>query len=923
MEARGRRVLWSERLEDPAAPPFFSWVLAIRSCLAGYDDDSLIEDLGTGAADVANLIPELRDRLDLPARRVTRDSVTARYQMLDSVARFLLTSSRRSPLVLLFDNLHLADRSSLELLEYFVQQITGYPVLIIAAYRSFELDPSGDGELLKSSLQRLSLSARFSQARLDGLERNEVADLLKAHTDVSMPASLVDAVYQQSDGNPLFVVEVAKMLQRRSAELPLPGVGFHFDPPESLRDVILARLAILPAQTCALLRQASVLGRNFDINSWRALAGYADEQMLAITQSAEDAGIVQVIRPGHYRFQHALYREVLYGQLSRTERSDLHLAAATHFEQLRAGDAESVTAPLAYHYFEVASSGYSKKAVQFNREAAEYARGQRAYSESAKFLEQALLAFELNPGTNFQNKFSLLLALGSALFRAGQQTAALDPLLRASKLARKAHDWHALAEALLEFQFVCGQLGVAHSASLPLHLALLQNLPENLQTVRTRVLASLADAQRLVGNNDLAVATARESMELARELADPALRLDCFCRGSWALGCSSANPETLEYRQTLATEIREIATAQGSAEEVLMVMSTISFNLCSRSTAEELNAHLVACRRLMRSEYHPHYLNILAGFEISVNILQGKWDDAMRGAVALRQRAYVQDAAGLEGGFGQQMFVIQRARGQLVGAAALIKRMEADIDPEKLWLPGQILLHCELQNWHRARELLNYLGDLSLLNHDGMYLASLVYLSEACIALNDRQRLIELYKYLKPFRFVVACIPGTVLMGAASGYLASVAAQLGKNIRAPELFAEAIELNSKMDAMPWLARVQTDYAQFLLRSQKSEDQARARELLISAKQIATKFALQPLLTRLEELESGSAIGHLTRREHSVLVLIAGGLSNKQIASELSVSLSTVATHVRNILRKLHVTNRTEATDFARRSAWLD
>ncbi len=916
----GSRVLWSQRIENPAAPPFFTWVLVLRSCLANYDDNELVSDLGRGASDIADLVPELRDRLQLTSKKPIMDSITARFQMFDSVSRFLLASAKRQPLVILLDNLHLADRSSLELLEYFSQQISNYPVVVIAAHRTLESDCN---EPLKSTLNRLSLSARFSQFPLDGLKKQEVAQLLQFYAQLLLPTSLVESVYQQSGGNPLFVTEIAKVLRKRSVDQSLLTADFHFDLPDSLRAVILARLNILPSATRLMLGQASVLGRTFDILAWSEIVEKNTNNLMQAIQSAEDAGIVTIVNSGKFRFQHALFREVLYSELNLTERTDLHLAAAFYFEKLWDKGSDTVINLLAYHFFEVASYGYSEKAVHYNRIAAEEATERRAYSETARFLQNALIALEQNADVHFKAQFRLLLALGMSLFRSGQQNFASEPLVRAAKLAEKAKQWHALAEALAELQFVCGQQGILHKVSLPLHQTLLDNLPRDAHALRTRAMASLSDAYRLQGKFELANKTSVESMELARKLDDPVLRLDCYCRGSWAISSIALNPQATEYRRNLSLEIRHIAETYGSLEDILLIMSTICFDLTSRSSAEELQQHLVDFRRLLDSVYHPHYLNVLAGFEISINILQGKWQDAMKNALALRSRAITQDAAGIEGGFGQQMFVMQRVRGQLAGAAALIKRIEADIDPDKLWLPGQILLHCDLNNWQRARELLVIVGAISQLKQDDLYLASLVYLSEACIALNDRLRLIELYKLLKPFRYFIALIPGTVSMGAVAGYMASIAVHLDKRIRARELFEEAIALNSRMDAAPWLARVQTEYVQFLLPSKNNKDIAYAQELMASATIIASKFELLPTLAILRDLRTGTYTEQLTKRERAVLKLVASGMSNKVIAVEMSVSLNTVASHVRNILRKLRVANRTEASDFARRAAWLE
>ena len=112
-EQGGNHVVWSQLIEDPGVPPNFPWMLALRSYLQHLDDEALADALGDGAADVAAIVPELRKRLSLGPVQPAPESATARYQFYDSVTRFLLHGAQDHPIVLLFDNLHAADGSSL------------------------------------------------------------------------------------------------------------------------------------------------------------------------------------------------------------------------------------------------------------------------------------------------------------------------------------------------------------------------------------------------------------------------------------------------------------------------------------------------------------------------------------------------------------------------------------------------------------------------------------------------------------------------------------------------------------------------------------------------------------------------------------------------------------------------------------------
>jgi predicted ATPase len=232
---RGAKVLWSQLSEVPTAPPYLPWKLALRSYVLKTDKKGLAEDAGSGASDIAGLVPELGDLLGIERSIPHSQTPADRYQLFDVVTRFLLRAARRQPIVILFDNLQLADRSSLALLEHFCHQLAGHPITTIAAFRDSDLDRSHP---LRKSLNTLSRSAGFTRISLHGLSRREVAELLQLQIGYRPPASFVDAVHQRSDGNPLFVVEVGGMLMQRNPDVALTRAGFHFRVPESLRDVI-------------------------------------------------------------------------------------------------------------------------------------------------------------------------------------------------------------------------------------------------------------------------------------------------------------------------------------------------------------------------------------------------------------------------------------------------------------------------------------------------------------------------------------------------------------------------------------------------------------------------------------------------------------------------------------------------------------
>ncbi|MDX1507650.1 MAG: LuxR C-terminal-related transcriptional regulator, partial [Woeseiaceae bacterium] len=840
-----------------------------------------------------------------------------RYQLFDAVSRFLFRAARRQLLLILFDNLQFADRSSLVLLEHFCLQLAGQPVTVIAAFRDSDLDRIHP---LRRSLDVLSRSAGAVRVSLNGLSRGEVAELLQIQIGYRPPASFVDGVHERSDGNPLFVVEVGEMLLRHNPDVSLTRAGFHFRVPDSLRDVIAGRLDELPKQTSALLGVAAVLGRDFDLAALADLAGQSEQATARALEPAEAASIVTPTAANHYVFAHALYREVLYAEHSTIQRANLHRKAAELLEQRLLAGADDCLAKVAYHFFESAQAGTERKSIAYCRQAAEAASRQRAYGEAVALLDCALQVAAVSSTTNDREQFELLRQAGRAQYQAGELSDATSTVMKAAIFAYQHGWWDELAHTLFFFQLICQQSGYRHISSVPLHTEVLDNIDAANVELRAKTLASLAMAYRTAGKPREAAETFREGVGLARSCNDPELLLECLTKGNWSVG---RMPENVREGLEVSREALVLATELGHRDAMLDALVDIIFQLCDLGEIDEVENQLRRLRDIADKERQPHFKNIVRGFETATAILKGEWAEARRSAQEGLRRQPMQGVFGLRGRFGFQMFAIQKAQGLLGDVQDVAERIIAQGRGTRLWIPGQILLHCELGQLPQARRALQTLGDIRQLPRDDLYLTALIFLSEACHVLGDVPRCRLLYESLLPYRELNATLPGTLMLGAVAGYLAPLAFTIGQADEARQLFAEGIALNRAMHARPALARVQIDFARILAASGVESEHARARQLLADARRVAVELGLQPIIDRVDEVSGGSGFGELSKRETQVLRVLASGASNVQIADQLNISNSTVATHIRHIFRKTGVSNRTEAADLARRNGLLD
>ncbi|MDX1556163.1 MAG: AAA family ATPase, partial [Xanthomonadales bacterium] len=364
---QGLRVLWSPVIEATGAPPYFLWVPVLRSCIEQLSGEEKAKLLPSVREELATLLPEF-SRGDAERQAAGRsNSPASRFQLFDAVTRLLLGAAKRKPCLMLFDNLNIADRSSLGLLAHFGQQLAGHEVLVLAAYRDDELDRRHP---LRPVLDNLARGANQAQLHMKGLRQDEVATLVHRLTAFPASASLVRAIHEQSGGNPLFVTEVGRMIRDQPRRAIVPAPGFHFRVPHSLREVISARLDRLPPGTCELLQTAAVIGREFDIALLAELANLTAGRTARRLQAAETQDVIAPLGGGRWWFQHALFREVLYSELNSVERSMLHRKVGERIESRSFDEVQELVAQLAYHFFESAQAVQDEKALKYCRRAA-------------------------------------------------------------------------------------------------------------------------------------------------------------------------------------------------------------------------------------------------------------------------------------------------------------------------------------------------------------------------------------------------------------------------------------------------------------------------------------------------------------------------------------------------------------------------
>jgi hypothetical protein len=433
--------------EGSPSQPYLAFVEALRAYVTTREDDGLRADLGDGAGVVARIVSEIRGRLHVepPAASSPEDD---RWRLLEAVSAFLRAASAAKPLVVLLEDLHWADRGTLDLLQHVARGLQGARLLVVGTYRDVDVDRAHP---LSAALGELRRSESFVRIALHGLTVDEVHRMISTVVGQQVRRSLAEAIYRQTEGNPLFVQEVIRLVAEEglvkredgrwtptSDTLPETRI------PEGLRDVIGKRLSHLSDHTNQLLASASVTGRDFDLAVLREVAGIDEEQLEASIEEAVRVGVLEErAQPGsvRYRFTHAFFRQTLYEEIIAPRRLRQHQQVARALEAHYSTRLEEHAAEIAEHFAQSTDRADLAKAIHYHRLAAQRATSMFAYMEAASHLERRLDILDVLEPADRREQLETLLALCAVLLDGSAPRRLLDdPAPRALALAQALGD---------------------------------------------------------------------------------------------------------------------------------------------------------------------------------------------------------------------------------------------------------------------------------------------------------------------------------------------------------------------------------------------------------------------------------------------------------------------------------------------------
>ena len=898
--------------------PYLPLVEALRPLHGAAALDELTADLH----ELIGLVPELGDADRAPTPRTRADP---QLRLFQETVELLDRLSEDQPVVLLLEDLHWADASTLALLSYLAHAVPDHRILVVATYRIEEL-----GEGLSHLVLELERSGAATLVELAPLSDRDLAQLLSDASDETLDPALVASICARSEGNPFFAEEL--LAAGRDDEASIPPV---------LRDVLLQRFDQLGGEARGVLRVAAASSRDITYRLLAAVAPYdANDLVEALREAVEGGVLVADAAAGTFRFRHALLSEAIYSTVLPGEREGIHTRWAQALSDDPASAASSLSGELAHHW---AAAGRAVEALRASVAAAREAEAVAGWTEALRHLERVL---ELWPQVGDAEAVA-----GLDLVEVLRWTAEIA--YSASAAGRAAELMHQ-AVALPYAQTDPVQLGLMHArlaffllaigeraagmAAFERSLGLVPAEPPSAE--RATVLGAYGRGLMIACRYDEAKTACEQALAVAAAIGDerPTLRARAvlghtlFLRGSARDGeiCLRRARELAREYNSIADELRTYVFLS----DALLIAGRLA------AAADD------ALEGLAMASRHGYLWRLGAG--LGANAAEalfglGEWSRATE-LLATTMRDADADSAGiahltcaqlalgrgrleqasehleLGAGYGDQKNAKASYRvvevelalweGRSGDALAVVDRMLRDTEPSDLWYrePHVCALGLRaLVELVRAATLRRDAGTVTDAQRRGRMLLERARRSAARAA---------------------------AVSPEAHGWAAVAEAEHTRveGSPSPEHWQNATAIWAQHERPYLAAYCRWRLAEALLATGAPRIDAAvpARE----AHRVAQRLGATLLVRELEQLarrarldlagadasalpDEQNTLG-LTAREREVLQLLARGYTNRELAAELVISVKTASVHVSHILRKLDVASRLEAAEIAQR-----
>lgn len=850
--AAGATVLYG-RFEADMAVPYQAVIDALQHHIRRGPADALAGLSTASAAELARLVPEIGERLGALPAPAKGEPQVQRYRLFQAVDALLSAQSQRAPVMLVLDDVHLADQPALLLLRHLVRSSEPGPLFIVAMYRDTDVDQAGP---LADTVTDLHRDANVERLALTGLGPEAVSQFVRRSASPGLPPAAAPHVarflLEETDGNPFYMRELLRHLTETGAFAGgTDGLRRRVPVPPTVKEVIGWRVARLPKGAQRILEVAAVAGREFDVEVVAAVAHLTEDDLCAGLEAAVGARLVGEVvdGPGRYSFGHALTREALYENLSALRRSLLHRDVGRFLEQLP-GDAGRRLGEIARHYF-AAGGAQLPAAVEYARRAGEAAVAQLAYEDAAFHL--ACAADAARRGAAEEPVLcSLLIALGDARRSAGDEQGARQAFDEAATLARALGDTDRLADAAIGLAGVGFQGGSADRHVIGLLEEVLQRLGPAPTSGRVRALAAYArsltwsrqvrEMQRISG----------EAVATGRAVGDPIALADALSADFVAY--FGVAPERCAAS---ARELMEAARQSGdlSAQAESHVQGLISqLELGDR---EGVDKELDALQRFATESRQPLYRWYATSWDATMAVAEGRFADGQRLAEEAVNVGWTLRGVDATTAFVAHISPIRWAEGRIGEILTGLDAYIAQYPGQPGWRASRVwMLAAAGQHECAWRDLDQLVSEgLEVVESSVFPLATLAFLAHTSAMVGFDRCAADLYERLQPYAAYQVVIQmwqaGGVASGAVPYFLGGVAALAGEWEKAFLHYEEALEFHERMRMRPWLGWTYLRYGLAVRARRDPRDAGRVGDLLDRAVAVAGQVGMPHLLREAE------------------------------------------------------------------------
>jgi len=827
------------RCHEDVSASYSPFAEALNHYVAHAPEHVLRAHVDVHGGDITSMVPALGRRLGAVPAPTRTDPDTERYLLYGAVAGLLTAASVLQPTILVLDDMQWSDSQSLRLLHHVVTTVESERLFVLGTFRDTELSPSNP---LLDFLGALQREPGVSRIELKGFDDTGVLAFMEAAAGQPLEEAATDlahALCLETEGNPFFLGEVLRSLMESGAiyqddrgRWTAAGEMSEMTLPNSVREVITARVGRLGAHAGRVLSMASVIGRDFEFDLLDTVTDLSQEELLDILDAASGAALVREVPevPGRYSFSHALTQHTLYQGLPRVRRTRAHQQVAEAIESAVGHTPGARVGELAHHWLSASQPANATKAIGYARQAGEAALAALAPDDAVRYFSQALHLAATVPEDDPLVGCDVRLALGEAQRQAGLpgfRETFLDAAHRAQELG--ATD-RLVAAALGNSRGFFSSIGVIDADKVAVLESALHALGNDDTRERALLLATLCSELALGTTLERRQELADAARAMARRLGDP----DTIIR-TVNLVCDPLQvPSTLNERMVDAREALELSELLGDPDLLFWTGAYSRLAAVQAGDFEMARRCLDTMRAVIRGLPQPTMRWVTLFNDAADALLSGDPDRAEQLATAALEIGTESGQPDAFGFYGAELIGVRRQQGRYGELVPLIEQIAAENPALPVFRATLAEGHMEAGNFDTARQMLDAAAaDLTSLPYDVLWIFAVASYADVATELRAEAPARLLLDLLAPFDEQVLFI-GATAGSPVAYYCGGLESVLGLYDQAETHFAKAAELNAR-GQMEFAAAV-THLRWGCMHSARGDpgDLERARDLLTQA-----------------------------------------------------------------------------------------